>query len=265
MNRNRGNRRLLSIPLFTAIGSWIVTSLTALGLDAIPSSGTENGDDDRAHQVAQEVFRANEYWWKRTAEVKSNFPFRSFLEFLHERILAPVLNAILDVLKWVLSWFSFSLGESAGGLPWVEVIVAALAILVAWWGYLIFRRRRDRVSAIPLPMHADRLDVLPRFDQLLEEARSTLMQGDHRQAIRFTFLSMLAWLQDQGKLRYDPARSNREYQSDLLRWPESVAGFRLAAEPFEHCWYGGRDLSSEQVLSVISFCQTQYQLAKGGE
>jgi hypothetical protein len=265
MNRNRGNRRLLRVPLFTAIGSGIVTSLTALGLDAIPSSGTGNGDDDRAHQVAEEVFRANEYWWKRTAEVKTNFPFRSFLEFLYERILAPVLNAILDVLKWILSWFSFSSGESAGGLPWVEVIAAALAILVAWWGYAIFRRRGRRVSVISLQTHADRLDVLPRFDQLLAEARSTLMQGDHRQAIRFTFLSMLAWLQDQGKLRYDPARSNREYQRDLLRWPESVAGFRLAAEPFERCWYGGRDLSSEQVLSVISFCQTQYQLAKGGE
>jgi Domain of unknown function (DUF4129) len=72
----------------------------------------------------------------------------------------------------------------------------------------------------------------------------------------------LAWLQDRGQLKYDSSRSNREYQQDLRRWPESATVFGAVAAPFERCWYGGRNLDDQQVQEVIARCRNHFQVAK---
>ena len=138
-------------------------------------------------------------------------------------------------------------------------------MLMAYVGWRIWAASRPsavsrRESNGPAP-----IEVLPRADLLLEQARSAMSVADHRLAIRLAFLSLLAWFQDRGQLKYDPARSNREYQRDLRKWPDSVISFRAAAGPFEQCWYGGRELNADQVNDVILLCQRQFLSDKGTE
>lgn len=214
-------------------------------------------DADRAAQeVAQDVFAGDDFWWKRTGDVQSSSWIESTLKWIYEHLIQPVLEAIADFLKWLLEKL-FGIKPGAGdwsaGLPFLWLLVALSAAFVIWrlWKILKSRSAAPR-SPKPVPVPET---VLPQARQLLDEAQECLARGDHRHAIRLAFLSLLAWLQDNGRLRYDPSRSNREYQRDLSRWPDLLSPFRSAAEPFERCWYGGRTLDAGEIEGVLAVCR----------
>ena len=225
---------------------------------------TRGPDDDAANQIAREIFLKDEYWWKRTSEVKSGSFGSDLLNYLYEHLIQPVLKAFFDLLRWILDWLSggikLSSGDWSSGVPFLWTIISLLTLYVV---YYVASRVMSSFRGRSNPSHAQtdlsQIDVLPRADSLLEQARATLSQGDRRSAIRLAFLSLLAWFQDQGQLKYDPSRSNREYQRDLQQWPDSVSRFRAAAAPFEQCWYGGRDLDIQQVENVIALCREWIQ------
>ena len=151
-------------------------------------------------------------------------------------------------------------GDWSKGVPFLWTIVAALALFVAWRVVVSFRRQP---VVRPAPGGQASVNILPQADQLLEQSRIALAQGDHRAAVRLALLSLLAWLQDRGQLKYDSSRSNREYQQDLRRWPESATVFGAVAAPFERCWYGGRNLDDLQVQEVIALLPESFPGCEG--
>lgn len=235
---------------------------SALG-DEMPASREQ---DDAANQLAREVFASDEYWWKRTADVKSTSMIGRLFTFIYEYVIGPALQAISDFLEWIFNHLFDGLrlphGDWSNGIPFLWVVIALLILFISWRMFASLRNRSIGHTKQVVPAATN---FLPQADQLLEQARIALAQGDHRSAIRLVFLSLLAWLQDQGQLKYDPSRSNREYQRDLRGRPESASIFRAAADPFERCWYGGRDLSAAQVQNVIALCGKQFQGAKESE
>lgn len=262
-----GGRHRSTITLMIA-GMLIATSIetTARG-DEIPTVPTaRNQEDDDARQIAQNVFSGEEYWWKRTSDVKSTSLIGQSFSYIYEYLIAPIFKILADLIQWLLDQLCSRLklprGDWSKGIPFLWTIIALIVLITVWRMVVLFRRRSNvRVEK----MVQASADILPQADLLLEQARAALAQGDRRSAIRLAFLSLLAWFQDRGQLKYDRSRSNREYQNDLRRWPESVVSFKAAAEPFERCWYGGRDLNSDQVQKVITLCGTQIQRAKGKE
>ncbi len=221
--------------------------------------------DERANQLADEVLASDEFWWRRTEKVSSPSFFGSLFGTLYDYLIAPVFDTIGKFIRTILDWlFSQSAdrvgGDWSSGIPFLWAVVAALGAVVAWRVIVLLRQRQ---STDPVATEETAVDELPQAEQLLEQAQTALAQGERRDAIRLAFLALIALLQDRGKLAYDPSRSNREYQRDLRRWPDLLAGFRAAADPFERCWYGGRQPEAAEVDSVISLCRQQLLITAG--
>lgn len=228
--------------------------------DNAPAAVERTADDEHADQMAQEVFQGSDYWWKRTSNVESSSMLRNFFKAIYTYLIEPVLKWLWDAFVWIMKTLFGRLepfvGDWSRGIPFTWALVVILVLFGAWQLYRFFKTS-PRVQTTQFT--SDKLDVLPRAEQLLERARTALADGDHRTAIRFAFLSLIAWYQDLGRLKYDPARCNREYERDLRSWPEAMTNFRAASGPFERCWYGGRDLDAVQVENVIALCTREFQ------
>lgn len=236
---------------------------TADAAENLAESERRDADDARANQVARDVFASDAYWWKRTSNVKSTSAIGRFFSFVYEWLILPIVKAIGELIEWILDRLSGRLvlpgGDWSQGVPFLWTISAVLVFFAVWWVAIFFRRQP---VVRPAPSGQTSIEVLPQADQLLEQSRMALAKGDHRSAVRLALLSLLAWLQNRGQLKYDASRSNREYQQDLRRWPESAAVFGAVAAPFERCWYGGRDLDHLQVQQLIALCGNHFQVAK---
>lgn len=244
----------------TLIGPWTMFPLAAQD----DRGEVTAADDEMANQIARDVFTGEKYWWKRQTDIKSGSWLTGLLSAFYEYIIRPILQFLYELIGWIFKALFSGLGTSGGdwsqGVPFLWTIIAILAALVVWRVITVLRR-----PAVPAngSVGPEAVNILPRADELLEQAQTALARNDRRTAIRLAFLSLLAWFQDQGQLKYDASRSNREYQNDLRKWPGAIAVFRVAADPFERCWYGGRELEAAQVEAVISRCRSQFQSQKG--
>jgi hypothetical protein len=215
--------------------------------------------------VADDVFAADDFWWKRTEEVEAPSLLGGVFAAIYEYVLRPILQALGKLLDAILEWLWSLFGEGpagdwSSGIPWLWIVVALLAAIVLWRIVVMFRQPREVTAELPPDTP---VDELPQAGQLLDEAQAALARGVRRDAIRLAFLALIAHLQDRGRLSWDPSRSNREYQRDLRPWPDVSAGFRACADPYERCWYGGRLPESSDVDSVISYCRQQLQATAG--
>lgn len=223
-------------------------------------------DDDLANEAARQTFLEEAYWWKRSTNVKSTTTVGDLLSYIFDKLVSPVLTALQEGLVWLLDKLlgelRIPIGNWSGGIPFLWVIIFVIAAVATW---MIIRMLQVPLMTKETVQSSTIVHTLAQADHLLEQARAALLQGDRRNAIRLAFLSLIAWLQHRGQLKYDPSRSNREYQRDLRRFPDSVTSFRSAAVPFERCWYGGRDLGVNEIQDVITMCQLQFQAGERKE
>lgn len=229
---------------------WLATAQVS-GAEAPSSSSDQTIEDAEARRVAEEVFAGERYWWKRSTELETPSFARRVLRFLDEDILQPILNWLKDVLEWLLEKLlgGLHLGNWSEGIPLLWVVVAGLGLFAGW---RLMAAYKARPAAAADARAGDALESLPQATELLARAQAALTVGDGRAAVRWAFLAILAALQDRGRLRYDPSRSNREYDADLIDWPELQRDFRQAARPFERSWYGGRPLNAREAADVVA-------------
>jgi hypothetical protein len=130
----------------------------------------------------------------------------------------------------------------ANVLGWVFGL-AGLALL----GFVLFAWLRGLRGA--LARDASTSDDDPEANltasQALQQASSLARGGDYRTAVRYLYLSSLLWLDEQGRLRYDRALTNREYLEHLGDQPELRAKLAPIIETFDRVWYGYLPLDSE--------------------
>jgi hypothetical protein len=72
----------------------------------------------------------------------------------------------------------------------------------------------------------------------LQRAQALSSQGDYRNAVRFLYLSSLLVLDEQGLLRYDRSRTNREVLRSVSSRPELADPLRDVIDVFDRVWYG---------------------------
>src|SRR5437899_2442550 len=73
----------------------------------------------------------------------------------------------------------------------------------------------------------------------------------------------LSWLQQRGKLRYDPSRTNREYERDLRPEPSLATMFGEVATPYERAWYGRYPAEGREAERVLTLCRQLVNPAPG--
>ncbi len=85
----------------------------------------------------------------------------------------------------------------------------------------------------------------------LQRAQALSMQGDYRNAVRFLYLSSLLVLDEQGLLRYDRSRTNREVLRSVASRPELANPLRDVVDVFDRVWYGYEPVDEQTYQSYL--------------
>jgi hypothetical protein len=85
----------------------------------------------------------------------------------------------------------------------------------------------------------------------LQRAQALSMQGDYRNAVRFLYLSSLLVLDEEGLLRYDRSRTNREVLRSVSSRPELADPLREVIEVFDRVWYGFEPVDEQTYQSYL--------------
>lgn len=129
-------------------------------------------------------------------------------------------------------------------------IAAALLFLLS----LFFISRglsRSLVREAQLADEGDGNDELLTSKGAFKRAETLSMQGDYRNAIRYLYLSSLLVLDEQGLMRYDRSRTNREYLRSVSSKPELAKPLRAVIDVFDRVWYGFEGVDEQTYQSYV--------------
>jgi Domain of unknown function (DUF4129) len=246
----RWNRMLVTVPVFAAM-LWFASG----GVRSMAAERAPRAPDIDPVQAAQEVFKNQEFWWKRIepAQKISTSWFDSILTSVLD-FLGRLANAILDWLAKLLAGLSNIVpGGASGGTIWVWLIVVAILAWSCWKLFPVLIRWLSRPAGTATTPEGVSWQTLPEASDLFEQARQAYRNGMNAETIRLSLLALIAKLEKQGLLRYDHTRTNREYQFELRHKSELAAPFGEVARIYERVWYGrwpaGR-AEAEQAICV---------------
>jgi hypothetical protein len=163
--------------------------------------------------------------------------------------------------------------QGGGVLSSVLAIVSLLLMLsLLGWAFLQVRKRArlavgDGGQGDSGYLNADEVDLendglvasqLPEAEWL-RLARQQIVAGQYRLAVRALFLGCLANLGERGVIAVARHKSNRDYQSELMRRakdrPQLVAAFGDSVRKFERIWYGEHAVDEEEAMGFVELCE----------
>lgn len=190
----------------------------------------------------------------RLPEVQDGGLFAALAGFLK-----PITEAIGDFLEKIWEWIldllfaRGSSGETVGlNMVAVTVLVVVLALVLAWVGWRVLRRRRRGpapavAGPAPLPPAADDDPLSREVNEWERYARELAAAGREREAIRAWYHAVLVALYRAGTLHYRRGRTNWEYVSAVPPGTHWRGSFVEMTRHFEREWYG-RDRSTPEAL-----------------
>jgi len=202
--------------------------------------------ETRQIQLAQENPQAVAKLDKILAAPEFSWPIET------SNLLSELFNSlILRILHWLDSLNGGNPFQLSGpllllaqiGLPFLAILF--LGILAV---YITFNLRRSFASSAALNSLTQSGDELLNAEEAFALANSMANKGDMRNAVRYLYLSSLFALDERGLLRFDKARTNREYLNSLLANKGILASehasrlvistFINLVDGFDQIWYG---------------------------
>jgi len=133
----------------------------------------------------------------------------------------------------------------------VPLIVAAALLFVFSLFYISRSLSRNLVREAQLAAEAGAEDGLLTSKGAMQRAQTLSSAGDYRNAVRYLYLSSLLILDEQGLLRYDRSRTNREYVRSLSSKPELAKPLGDVIDVFDRVWYGFDEVDEETYQSYV--------------
>ena len=135
---------------------------------------------------------------------------------------------------------------TASGREWFVALLAV--VLLGWVVARLLRVEGSGVFARP-DRPAPGVGLLDAEDiaqvDLGTRLRDALAAGDHREAVRVRYLSVLQALDGAGALAWRRDKTNRQYVAEVARAAPALAEpFRQATRVFDAVWYGERPVSA---------------------
>jgi hypothetical protein len=130
------------------------------------------------------------------------------------------------------------------------IVVAVLIFLLS----LFFISRglsRSLAQEAELAAEEGDTDAMLTSRGALKRAETLSGQGDYRNAVRYLYLSSLLVLDEQGLLRYDRSRTNREYLRSVSSKPELAKPLRDVIDVFDRVWYGFENVDEPTYESYV--------------
>ncbi len=153
----------------------------------------------------------------------------------------------------------------------ILMIIGATAIgLIVYFSVVWLRerqartQRQTRASQLDLAFTAEEKELVAthNFDRLRALAEEAAQGGDYRSGYRLMFLAILVYLDAEGAIRLDRAKTNWEYLRSL---PSGSGGMREILRPvvreFDRIWYGEHPaLQREFDLAAGAYASAQSTL-----
>lgn len=133
----------------------------------------------------------------------------------------------------------------------VPLIVAAALLFVFSLVYISRSLSRSLVREAQLAAESAEGDETLTSKGAMQRAQALSGQGDYRNAIRYLYLSSLLVLDEQGLLRYDRSRTNREYLRSISSKPELAKQLSDVIDVFDRVWYGFESVDEQTYQSYL--------------
>lgn len=209
---------------------------------------------DRLGKLLDTLLDAHEEYPQNLFTVKDVEPLKEILarpEFQWQE--PPPLEMpgwLVKIFDWLDQLTNRALNAtlSYGRVP--LIVIAVLLFLLSL--FFIFRGlSRNLVQEAQLATEGSEADEMLTSKGALKRAESLSMQGDYRNAIRYLYLSSLLVLDEQGVMRYDRSRTNREYLRSVSSRPELANPLRDVIEVFDRVWYGFEAIDENTYKSYV--------------
>jgi len=131
----------------------------------------------------------------------------------------------------------------------ILLMIGAAILLLLILFYISRNLSRSLVQDAQLAAEGSEAEGILTSKGAIQRAQTLSMQGDYRNAIRYLYLSSLLVLDEQGLLRYDRSRTNREYLRSISSRPELANPLRDVIDVFDRVWYGFESVDEQTYRS----------------
>jgi hypothetical protein len=201
-------------------------------------------DLERLETILNVLLKAHEEYPQDVFTVQDVEPLKSILarpEFqwqTAQTAQSPAwLERILNFIADLMDSLAYGIQNTVyyGRIP---LIVAAVIVFLISLYFISQNLSRNLIRDAQLTAENDNDDALLTSVSAMQRAQSLSSQGDHRNAIRYLYLSSLLVLDERGLLRYDRSKTNREYLRSISARPELSSHLGSVIDVFDRVWYG---------------------------
>ena len=209
---------------------------------------------DRLGKLLNTLLLAHEKYPQNLFTLEDIDPLKEILarpEFQWEESQPIVMPDWLDrILNWLDQLTNRFLNTtlSYGRIP---LIVTAVLLFLLSLFFVSRGLSRSLVREAQLEGEGSESDDLLTSQGAFKRAEDLSVHGDYRNAIRYLYLSSLLVLDEQGVMRYDRSRTNREYLRGISSHPELAAPLRDVIEVFDRVWYGFQTVDENTYRSYV--------------
>ncbi len=226
----------------------IIRLVFSLFIIPLALENSQAGDSLRYYQEKADVREFNDSQLNHYRELQD-------FQYSHEspRTQNGVVAFIRKVLRYLLSLISSTADSPIGS--WLFYLIGAGCLL-----YLIIRMLGMDLSQIMgRPMastgtyqisNVENIHEL-NFRELIE---SSVGKGEYRAAVRLWYLYSLKMLSDRQFIRWEPAKTNDDYLSEL-KDSSLISQFKNLSFYFKYIWYGNFRVSKSLFTRVQSLFQ----------
>ena len=213
-----------------------------------------SADPKRLGNLLDVLLAAHENYPQKVFTVQDVEPLRQILrrpEFQWKE--GQQIGWLADLYDWLLNLLDRILFGIANVVYQASDLLKIAAVLLFLFALFFIARGLSRSLAQEAELGTEEgaNDETLTSTGALKRAETLSMQGDYRNAVRYLYLSSLLVLDEQGLLRYDRSRTNREYLRSVSSKPELAKPLRDVIDVFDRVWYGFEDVDEQTYQSYI--------------
>jgi len=219
----------------------------------------KNGIPDlkRLEKLMDALLGAHEKYPQKVFTIQDIEPLKDILarpEFQWEQVQVvdnPAwLENLLNMFDDVMNRLAFGV-QNAMYYGRVPLIIAAVIIFILSLYFISRNLSHNLVREAQLAAENGDGDAALTSKGALQRAQTLSGQGDYRNAVRYLYLSSLLILDEQGLLRYDRSRTNREYLRSISSKPQLANPLRDVIDVFDRVWYGFESVDDETYQTYV--------------
>jgi hypothetical protein len=245
------------------------------------------GEIDRS---IEKTLEKREFSWRyprkrKQREKETKGPLARLTEWVlkgFESAFGAVVDAVEKIFEWLRKLFPEAEHRKQTPSPdsaWKDWAQTLLFLLLGIFTSVaairlrrILRNRKHASTAIACAPMASMPDILDEHidgselpaDRWLNLARAWMEKGSLRNAMRATYLAILAHLAEREIIILASHKSNRDYKQELSRRahdrPDVIGCFAAAAAAFDRAWYGMHPVSQK---GFACFVENQERIMAG--